>query len=69
MQLLDREARLTPATIRLVLDKKLKWVQWKQYPNLQARPFNSWEKFERKEKTAALLLTTCSHLKGSSRRN
>jgi len=69
MELLDREARLTAVTLRLVLDKKLKWVQWKQYQNLQARPFDSWEKFERKEKTAALLLTTCLHLKGSSRRN
>ena len=36
IELLDREARLTAVTIRLVADKKLKQVQRKQYRNLQA---------------------------------
>ena len=66
IELLDREARLTAVTIRLVSEKKLKRVQRKQYRNLQARLFDSWEKYERKEKNAAQLLKTCSHLNGSS---
>ena len=37
IELLEREARLTAVTIRLVSDKKLKRVQRKQYQNLQAR--------------------------------
>ena len=69
IELLDREARLTAVTIRLVSDKKLKRVQRKQYRNLQARQFNCWEKFERKEKTAAQLLKACSHLNGPARGN
>ena len=69
IELLDREARLTAVTIRLVSDKKLKRVQRKQYRNLQARLFNCWEKFERKEKTAAQLLKACSHLNGPARGN
>ena len=69
IELLDREARLTAVTIRLVSEKKLKRVQRKQYRNLQARLFDSWEKYERKEKTAAQLLKTCSHLNGPSRGN
>ena len=67
--LLDREARLTAVTIRLVSDKKLKRVQRKQYRSLQARLFNCWKKFERKEKTAAQLLKACSHLNGPARGN
>ena len=34
-------------------EKKLKRVQQKQYRNLQARLYDSWEKYERKEKTTA----------------
>ena len=69
IELLDREARLTAITIRLVSDRKLKRVQRRQYRNLQARLFDSWEKYERKEKTAAQLLKTCSHLNGPTRGN
>ena len=69
IELPDREARLTAVTIRLVSEKKLKRVQRKQDRNLQARLFNSWEKYERKEKTATQLLKTCSHLNGPSRGN
>ena len=58
IELLDREARLTAVTIRLVSDEKL-----------QARLFDSWEKYERKEKTAAQLLKTCSYLNGPTRGN
>ena len=36
-------------------------------PNLQARLFDSWVKYERKEKTAAQLLKTCSCLNGPAR--
>ena len=64
IELLDREARLTAITIRLVSDRKLKRVQQRQYRNLQARLFDRWEKYERKEKTAAQLLKTCSHVNG-----
>ena len=64
IELLDREARLTAITIRLASERKLKWVQRKQYQNLQARLFDSREKYERKEKTAAQMLKTCSHLNG-----
>ena len=69
IELLDREARLTAVTIRLVSERKLKRVQRKQYRDLQARLFDSWEKYERKEKTVAQLLKTCSHLNGPSRGN
>ena len=41
IELLDREARLTAVTIRLVSERKLKRVQRKQYRNLQARLFDS----------------------------
>ena len=67
IELLEREARLTAVTIRLVSERKLKRVQRKQYRNLQARLFDSWEQYERKEKTAAQLLKTCSHLNGPAR--
>jgi len=69
IELLDREARLTAVSIRLESDKRLKRVQRKQYRNLQARPFDCWEKFERKEKTVAQLLKTCSHLNSPTRGN
>lgn len=68
IELLDREARLTPIT-SIVSDRTLKQIQRKQHRNLQARLFGSWEKYERKEKTAAQLLETCSHLNGPTRRN
>ena len=68
IELLKREARLTAVTIRLVSDRKLKRVQRKQCRNLQARLFDSWEQTcERKEKTAAQLLKTYSHLNGPAR--
>ena len=69
IKLLDREARLTAVTIRLVSDNKLKQLQRKQYRNLRARLFENWEKYESKEKTAAQLLKTCSHLNGPTRGN
>ena len=56
IELLDREARLTAVAIRLISDRKLKQVQWRQYRNLQAMLFDSWEKYKRKEKTTAQLL-------------
>ena len=69
IELLDRETRLTAVAIRLISDRKLKRVQRRQYRNLQAMLFDSWEKYERKEKTAAQLLRICSHLNGPSRGN
>ena len=65
--LLAREARLTAVTIRLASERKLKRVQRKQYRNLQARLFDSWEQYQRKEKTGAQLLKTCSNLNGTAR--
>ena len=62
IELLEREARLTAVTIRLVSERKLKRVQRKQYRNLQAKLFDSWEQYERKEKTAARPLKTCPQL-------
>ena len=67
IELLEREARLTAVTIRLVSERKLKRVQRKQYRNLQAKLFDSWEQYERKEKTAAQLLKSCSDLNGPAR--
>ena len=43
-ELLEREARLTAVTIRLIPDRKLKRIQRKQYWNLQALLFDNWEK-------------------------
>ena len=48
-------------------ERKLKRVQPKQYRNLQAKLFDSWEQYERKEKTAAQLLKSCSDLNGPAR--
>ena len=50
IELLEREARLTAVTIRLVSKRKLKRVQQKQYRNLQAKLFDSWEQYEGKGK-------------------
>ena len=48
IELLEREARLTAVTIRLVSKRKLKRVQRKQYRNLQAKLFDSWEQYKGK---------------------
>ena len=50
IELLEREARLTAVTIRLVSKRKLKRVQRKQYRNLQAKLFDRWEQYEGKGK-------------------
>ena len=44
IELLEREARLTAVTIRLVSERKLRRVQRKQYRNLQAKLFDSWDR-------------------------
>ena len=67
--LLDREAKLTSVTIRLVSDNKLKRIQRSVTRNIQAKLFSSWEKFEKNEKTTAQLLKTCSRLNGPARAN
>ena len=69
LELLDREAKLTTVTIRLVSDNKLKRIQRKVTRNIQAKLFSSWEKYENNEKTAAQLLKTCSRLNGPARAN
>ena len=69
IELLDREAKLTSVTIRLVSDNKLKRIQRKVTRNIQAKLFSSWEKYENNEKTAAQLLKTCSRLNGPARAN
>ena len=69
IELLDREAKLTTVTIRLVSDNKLKRIQRKVTRNIQAKLFSSWEKYENNEKTAAQLLKICSRLNGPARAN
>jgi len=69
IELLDREAKLTAVTIRLVSDNKLKQIQCSVTRNIQAKLFASWEKYENNEKTAAQLLKTCSRLNGPARVN
>ena len=69
IELLDREAKLTTVTIRLVSDNKLKRIQRKVTRNIQAKLFSSWEKYENNEKTAAQLLKICSRLYGPARAN
>ena len=64
IELLDREAKLTAVTIRLVSDNKLKRIQRSVTRNIQAKLFASWKKYENNEKTAAQLLKTCSRLNG-----
>jgi len=53
IELLEREAKLTAVTIRLVSDNKLKRIQRSITRNIQAKLF---EKYEKNEKTAAQLL-------------
>lgn len=67
IELLDREARLTAVTIRLVSENKLKRMQRKLYVNLQARLFDVWEQYDNRQKTAIQLLKTCSRLNGPAR--
>ena len=50
IELLEREARLTAVTIRLVSERKLKRVQRKQYRNLQAKLFDSLEQYREKRR-------------------
>ncbi|CAH3166531.1 unnamed protein product [Pocillopora meandrina] len=69
IELLDRKAKLTAITIRLVSDNKLKRIQRRTTRNIQAKLFASWEKYENNEKTAAQLLRTCSRLCGPARSN
>ena len=56
IELLDREAKLTNVTIRLLSDNKLKRIQRGVTRNIQPKLFSSWEKHEKNEKTAAQLL-------------
>ena len=67
IELLEKEARLTNITIRLVSDKKLSRVQRKCHRNIQRKLFESWEKFENREMSAEDLLRSCSHLNGPVR--
>ena len=69
IELLDREAKLTAITIRLVSDNKLKRIQRRTTKNNQAKLFTSWEKYENNEKTTAQLLRTCLRLNGPARSN
>ena len=67
IELLDREARLTAVTIRLVSDQKLKRMQRKLYRSLQAKLFDVWEQYDNHKKTAIQLIKACSHLNGPAR--
>ena len=67
IELLDREARITAISIRLVSDKKLKRIQRKKYRELQAKLFSQWELYANRQKTAVQLLKVCSQLNGPAR--
>ena len=67
IDLLDREAKLTALTIRLVSERKLKRMQHKTYRHLQAKLFEYWEQYDNRQKTASQLLKVCSHLNGPAR--
>ena len=67
IELLEREARLTAITIRLVSNGKLSRIQRKCYRNIQRKLFDCWDKYDNREKTAAQLLKLCSHLNGPAR--
>lgn len=67
IELLEKEARLTTITIRLVSDQKLSRVQRKCYSNIQRKLFEFWEKFDNREISAENLLRSCSHLNGPLR--
>ena len=53
IELLDREAKLTALTIRLVSERKLKRMQRKTYRHLQAKLFEYWEQYDNRQKTAS----------------
>ena len=67
IELLEKEARLTTIAIRLVSDRKLSRVQRQCYRNIQRKLFESWEKYDSREISAANLLKSCSHLNGPVR--
>ena len=67
IELLERKARLTAITIRLVSNGKLSRIQRKCYRNIQRKLFDCWDKYDNREKTAAQLLKLCSHLNGPAR--
>ena len=67
IELLDREAKLTALTIRLVSERKLKRMQRKTHRHLQAKLFEFWEQYDNRQKTASQLLKVCSHLNGPAR--
>lgn len=67
IELLEKEARLTTITIRLVSDQKLFRVQRKCYSNIQRKLFEFWEKFDNRKISAENLLRSCSHLNGPLR--
>ena len=67
IELLEREARLTAITIRLVSNGKLSRIQRKCFRNIQRKLFDCWDKYDNREKTAAQLLKLCSHLNGPAR--
>ena len=53
IELLDREAKLTAVTIRLVSERKLKRMQRKTYRHLQAKLFEHWEQYDNRQKTTS----------------
>ena len=67
IQLLHREARLTSLTIKLISDKKLKWIQRREYMQLQQKLFDAWEQYQTGNKNVSQLLSCCSHLNGPAR--
>ena len=52
IELLEREARLTSITIRLVSNEKLSRIQRKCYRNVQRKLLGFWEQYENRKITA-----------------
>ena len=64
IHILHNEERLTSFHIRLISEKKMKRIQRKKHCSMQAQVFTLWQEYENGERSAKLLLRTCSHLNG-----
>ena len=62
IQLLHKEAKLTPLQICLVSDRKLKRIQRRKYRGLQTKLFDLWDEYEANVRSAKRLLKASSYL-------
>ena len=60
--LLHKEARLVSLQIRLVPERKLKWMQRSTYREVQRWLFELWEAFNKKEKSLRQLFKGCANI-------